>query len=177
MAIMLQAQCIRVCARVLGASGALASSAYAARRQKHTLPDLPYDYNDLEPHISTEIMRLHHSKHHQTYVNNLVVAEEKMAEAAATGARTHTHACALGSQGTITHHPNTADPLVFCIHPWDLAWVGLTGALFCAGDINTVIQLGPAVRFNGGGHINHSIFWTNLSPNGGGEPDGGWGRL
>lgn len=47
----------------------------------------------------------------------------------------------------------------------------------CIGDTNTVVQLGPAVRFNGGGHINHSIFWTNLSPNGGGEPEGMWCRL
>lgn len=52
---------------------------------KHTLPDLPYDYNALEPVINTEIMQLHHSKHHQTYVNNLNVAEEKLAEASAKG--------------------------------------------------------------------------------------------
>merc|ERR1712136_257771 len=54
-------------------------------RQKHTLPDLPYDYNALEPVVSAEIMQLHHSKHHATYVNNLNVAEEKCAEAAAKG--------------------------------------------------------------------------------------------
>lgn len=53
--------------------------------QKHTLPDLPYDYNALEPVISAEIMQLHHSKHHQTYVNNLNVAEEKLAEAQSKG--------------------------------------------------------------------------------------------
>lgn len=35
-------------------------------RGKHTLPDLPYDYNALEPVISAEIMQLHHSKHHAT---------------------------------------------------------------------------------------------------------------
>lgn len=91
--------------------------------QKHTLPDLPYDYNALEPVICAEIMQLHHSKHHQTYVNNLNVAEEKLAEA----------------QGK--------------------------------GDVNTVISLAPALRFNGGGHINHAIFWQNLSPDGG-EPSG-----
>lgn len=51
--------------------------------QKHTLPDLPYDYNALEPVISAEIMQLHHSKHHATYVANLNVAEEKIAEAQA----------------------------------------------------------------------------------------------
>lgn len=91
-------------------------------RAKHTLPDLPYDYKALEPIISAEIMQLHHSKHHATYVNNLNVAEEKLKEAAAKG------------------------------------------------DVNTQIALGPAIKFNGGGHLNHSIFWCNLSPNSG-KPD------
>lgn len=54
-------------------------------RQKHTLPDLPYDYGALEPHINAEIMQLHHSKHHATYVNNLNVTEEKYKEALAKG--------------------------------------------------------------------------------------------
>ena len=53
------------------------------QRQKHTLPDLPYDYNALEPIINTEIMQLHHSKHHAAYVNNLNIAEEKLKEAQA----------------------------------------------------------------------------------------------
>jgi len=92
-------------------------------RQKHTLPDLPYDYGDLEPFISADIMKLHHSKHHATYVNNLNVAEEKLAEAQAKG------------------------------------------------DVNTIVSLGAALKFNGGGHINHSIFWQNMSPDGG-EPSG-----
>ncbi|XP_010224041.1 PREDICTED: superoxide dismutase [Mn], mitochondrial [Tinamus guttatus] len=93
-------------------------------RQKHTLPDLPYDYGALEPHINAEIMQLHHSKHHATYVNNLNVAEEKYKEALAKG------------------------------------------------DVTAQVSLQPALKFNGGGHINHTIFWTNLSPNGGGEPKG-----
>ncbi|MBH0219736.1 hypothetical protein GH793_16280, partial [Listeria monocytogenes] len=54
-----------------------------ASRQKHTLPDLPYDYGALEPHISAEIMQLHHNKHHATYVNNLNATEEKYQEALA----------------------------------------------------------------------------------------------
>ncbi len=52
---------------------------------KHTLPDLPYDYSALEPTICAEIMQIHHSKHHQTYVNNLNVTEEKIEEAKAKG--------------------------------------------------------------------------------------------
>ncbi|ODM91939.1 Superoxide dismutase [Mn], mitochondrial [Orchesella cincta] len=106
---------------------AATSAATASIRSKHTLPDLPYDYNALEPVISAEIMTLHHSKHHQTYVNNLNVAEEKLAEAKAKN------------------------------------------------DISTVIALAPALKFNGGGHLNHSIFWQNLSPKGGGEPTGALG--
>lgn len=39
-------------------------------------------------------------------------------------------------------------------------------------DVSTIIQLQPALKFNGGGHINHSIFWEVLSPKGGGEPKG-----
>lgn len=49
------------------------------------MPDLPYDYNALEPVISAEIMRLHHQKHHATYVNKLNEAEEKSQEALAKG--------------------------------------------------------------------------------------------
>jgi len=91
---------------------------------KHTLPDLPYDYNALEPTISAEIMKLHHDKHHATYVANLNVAEEKLAEAKQKS------------------------------------------------DVSGIIALAPALKFNGGGHLNHSIFWQNLSPKGGGEPSG-----
>ncbi|CAG7725261.1 unnamed protein product [Allacma fusca] len=93
-------------------------------RMKHTLPDLPYDYNALEPVISAEIMQIHHSKHHNTYVTNLNVAEEKLAEAKAKN------------------------------------------------DISAIIGLQSALKFNGGGHINHSIFWQNLCPKGSGEPTG-----
>ena len=58
------------------------------KRSKVTLPDLPYDYSALEPVISAEIMQLHHSKHHQTYVNNYNVASEKLSEAIAKGRNT-----------------------------------------------------------------------------------------
>ncbi|KAK7106860.1 superoxide dismutase [Mn], mitochondrial-like [Littorina saxatilis] len=95
-----------------------------AAKLKHTLPDLPYDYNALEPYISADIMKLHHQKHHATYVNNLNVAEEKIQEALAKK------------------------------------------------DIQAAISLQPALKFNGGGHINHSIFWDTLGPQGGEEPTG-----
>lgn len=54
-------------------------------RGKATLPDLSYDYGALEPHISGQIMELHHSKHHQTYVNGLNSAIETLTEAEAKG--------------------------------------------------------------------------------------------
>ena len=50
-------------------------------RTKFTLPDLPYDYNALEPVISADIMKIHHTGHHATYVNNLNAATEKLKEA------------------------------------------------------------------------------------------------
>ena len=53
----------------------------AGSRHKHSLPDLPYDYGALEPHINAQIMQLHHSKHHAAYVNNLNATEEKYHEA------------------------------------------------------------------------------------------------
>ena len=64
---------------------AASTASLTSKKSKHTLPDLPYDYNALEPVICAEIMTLHHSKHHQTYVNNYNVAEEKLAEAVGKG--------------------------------------------------------------------------------------------
>lgn len=69
--------------RLLAQSGARNTASLSAVRSKHTLPDLTYDYNALEPVISADIMKIHHQKHHQTYVTNLNVAEEKLHEAQA----------------------------------------------------------------------------------------------
>ncbi|KAJ3172957.1 aspartate--tRNA ligase msd1 [Geranomyces variabilis] len=113
--------------RTTRALASAAVPAVGAIRTKYTLPDLPYDYNALEPYISAEIMQLHHSKHHQTYVTGINTAEEKLDNA------------------------------------------------ISKKDIREVISLQQIVKFNGGGHINHSIFWTNLAPQkqGGGEPPKG----
>lgn len=92
---------------------------------EYTLPDLPYDYGALEPHISGKIMELHHDKHHATYVKGANDTLEKLAAA-------------------------RDDESI-------------------AGK---VYGLSATLAFHLGGHTNHSIFWKNLSPNGGGEPDG-----
>ena len=99
------------------------------------LPDLPYGFDALEPHIDTATMQIHHGKHHQTYVNNLNAAIEKAPE--------------LGSK--------SLDDLV--------------------RGINSVPEsVRTAVRNNGGGHWNHSMFWKWMAPNAGGEPGGETGR-
>lgn len=82
----------------------------------YKLPKLPYAYDALEPSVSRQIMELHHSKHHQTYVTNLNKALE-------------TQAAALKQ-----------------------------------GQLQDSAALLSAIRFNGGGHINHSLFWENLTP-------------
>jgi len=90
----------------------------------YTLPDLPYDYGALEPHISGRIMELHHDKHHAAYVTGANTALEKLAEARDKGA------------------------------------------------FETVNLHAKNLAFNLGGHVNHSAFWLNLSPEGGDQPTG-----
>ncbi|KQZ08040.1 superoxide dismutase [Agromyces sp. Root1464] len=90
----------------------------------YSLPELPYDYSALEPHISATIMELHHSKHHQAYVTGANTALDQLAEARESG------------------------------------------------NLANVNKLEKDLAFNLGGHINHSVFWQNMSPDGGGSPDG-----
>ena len=92
---------------------------------EYTLPDLDYDYGALEPAISGEIMELHHSKHHATYVKGANDALAQLEEARDDGS--------ISSKAPL---------------------------------------LSKNLAFHLGGHTNHSIFWKNLSPNGGGEPTG-----
>ena len=97
----------------------------------HELPKLPYAYDALEPHIDARTMEIHHTKHHQGYVNNLNAALEK--------------------------HPELEKKSVE-----DLL-----------KDLNAIPEdIRTAVRNNGGGHANHSMFWPIMSPDGGGEPEG-----
>jgi superoxide dismutase, Fe-Mn family len=91
---------------------------------EYTLPELGYDYAALEPHISAQIMELHHSKHHQTYVTGANTAIAQMAEARENG------------------------------------------------NFAAINKLSKDLAFNLGGHVNHSIFWTNLTPDSQGRPEG-----
>ncbi len=96
----------------------------------HKLPDLPYAYDALEPHIDAQTMEIHHTKHHQTYINNLNDALKDSDKA-------------------------------------DVAVEELIA------DIDALPEkVRKAVRNNGGGHANHSLFWTVMSPQGGGKPSG-----
>jgi len=96
-----------------------------------TLPALPYANDALEPSIDARTMEIHHTKHHQAYVNNLNAAIEKAPEL----------------QG------KSLDDLM--------------------RGINSVPEaVRTAVRNNGGGHWNHSMFWELMGPNKGGEPTG-----
>lgn len=97
----------------------------------HKLPELPYSYDALEPHIDKMTMEIHHTKHHQTYVNNLNDALEK--------------------------HPELKEK--------DLEEL-IANIDEVPEDIRT------AVRNNGGGHLNHSLFWEILAPATGQKPSG-----
>ncbi|MCM3358374.1 MULTISPECIES: superoxide dismutase [unclassified Psychrobacillus] len=97
----------------------------------YELPQLPYAYDALEPHIDKETMNIHHTKHHNTYVTNLNNAVAGKADL----------------------ENKSVEELIANIDA-------------LPEDIKT------AVRNNGGGHANHSLFWQLLSPNGGGTPTG-----
>ena len=99
--------------RQLKTSSRVGAVALSSMRQKHTLPPLAYEYKALEPVISGEIMELHHTKHHATYVNNLNVAEEQLREMLGSGTDK-----GMGSQLRIRFF------LVPRLHPPDIFGVG-----------------------------------------------------
>ena len=96
-----------------------------------TLPQLPYEYSALEPHIDARTMEIHHTKHHQGYTDKLNAALDGQPE---------------WQEKSIEEILQNLDQL--------------------PTDIQT------AVRNNGGGFYNHSLFWNIMSPRGGGEPTG-----
>lgn len=96
----------------------------------YSLPALPYAYEALEPYVDTETMKIHHTKHHQTYIDNI------------NNAIKDTEYSALSVEELV-------------------------------GKVNSLPEnLRPVVINHGGGHANHSLFWTIMQPNGGGEPAG-----
>jgi Fe-Mn family superoxide dismutase len=95
-----------------------------------SLPELPYSYDALEPHIDARTMEIHHTKHHQAYITKVNGAIE----------------------GTDLESKSIED---------------LVADLAAVPDDKR-----GAVRNNGGGHANHSLFWTVMSPRGGGQPSG-----
>ncbi|MGX6442762.1 superoxide dismutase [Neobacillus sp. K501] len=95
------------------------------------LPQLPYAYDALEPHIDKETMNIHHTKHHNTYVTNLNNALQGNEELLAKSVEE-----VIANLDAVPEAARTA------------------------------------VRNNGGGHANHTLFWQILSPNGGGAPTG-----
>ena len=96
----------------------------------YTVPDLPYSFDALEPHIDAKTMEIHHDKHHAAYVTNLNKAIE---------------GTDLGNK--------SIEQLVAAID-------------------SVPENIRAAVRNNGGGHANHSLFWTVIGPKAGGKPSG-----
>jgi superoxide dismutase, Fe-Mn family len=102
----------------------------------HELPQLPYAFDALEPHIDAQTMQIHHGKHHQTYVTNL--------------------------NNALAAHPDLQ---------------GKSVEELCKGLSSLPQEIQTAVRNNGGGHWNHSKFWTWMaapspSNGAGGAPTG-----
>ncbi len=97
----------------------------------YELPKLDYAYDALGKYISKDIMELHHSKHHQAYVDKLNAA--------------------LDSAPALKERP-------------------LESLLSDVNSLPEAVQ--TAIRNNGGGHLNHTLFWEWMSPDGGGEPTG-----
>jgi superoxide dismutase, Fe-Mn family len=96
-------------------------------RTEYTLPDLPYDYAALEPHLSGRILELHHGKHHAAYVAGANKVQQQLVEARANN------------------------------------------------DYDAINQQQKNLAFHLSGHVLHSLFWKNMSPDGGGSPEGDLG--
>jgi Fe-Mn family superoxide dismutase len=99
----------------------------------YSVPDLPYPFDALEPHIDARTMEIHHDKHHAAYVTNLNAALE------------------------------------------DTEWMDRPIESVLANLEIIPEDKRTAVRNNGGGHANHTLFWEIMGPDGGGEPSGALG--
>ncbi len=97
----------------------------------YTLPQLPYAYNALEPHIDARTMEIHHTKHHQTYVDKLNAAVEKYPE---------------------------------------LQAMSVEDLLMNMSKVPAEVK--TAVQNHGGGHANHSLWWTILTAQSSMKPEG-----
>ena len=97
----------------------------------YELPPLPYGFDALAPHIDEQTMRIHHGKHHATYISKLNAA--------------------------LANHPQLAEK-------------NIDDLIKSLDDVPEEIR--TAVRNNGGGHANHSLFWKVMGPGGGGPPKG-----
>ena len=110
---------------------ALARFSLAGERLDLTLPKLPYAYDALEPHLDAQTMTIHHTKHHQAYIDKLVAALKEGAP----------------------------------------EWLNKPVEEIVAGYKTLPESIQTAVRNHGGGHFNHSLFWTMMAPAGsGGSP-------
>ncbi|WP_128331513.1 superoxide dismutase [Apibacter sp. HY039] len=96
-----------------------------------SLPKLDYSYDALQPHIDSTTMRIHYTKHHAAYVNNLNAAIQKYPQ----------------------YSKKTVEELIMNLN-------------------NLPDDIRTAVRNNGGGHYNHSLFWTVLTPENNSKPEG-----
>ncbi|MGL5806714.1 MAG: superoxide dismutase [Xenococcaceae cyanobacterium] len=95
------------------------------------LAPLPYAYDALEPHIDAETMKIHHDRHHATYVKNLNEAVNKYPQL----------------------KNRSVDNLI--------------------ANLDSIpAEVRTKIRNNGGGHLNHTMFWEIMGPNAGGEPKG-----
>ncbi len=88
----------------------------ASELQKAVLPKLDYNYEDLEPVLSKEVVEIHHTKHHQAYIDNYNRLIPQLQEA------------------------------------------------ISKGETEKIVNFTKDIKFNGGSHINHSIYWKNLAP-------------
>ena len=109
----------------------------------HKLPDLTYGYGDLEPYIDERTMEIHHSKHHKSYVDKLNAAIEKH--------------LIESEDSSESERPELESKTV-------------EELLLSLDSVPEDVRM--TVRNNGGGHLNHSFFWTVMKKNGGGLPAG-----